>query len=178
MQSDFPRVMQGTMIQMWASKLGLAKFDTALFNDMMKLMIETSVDYTIFFRELSNVPEDIAPIAKSFYGESVLNDKLMQQWTEWFGRWKALVNVKTKEEIEALSKKMKSVNPKYALREWFLVPTYKHATHGDYDLVHQLQEIMNKPYEEQSEEVENLFYREKPAELFDIAGVSHVTCSS
>jgi len=177
-QSDFPRVMQGTMIQMWASKLGLAKFDTALFNDMMKLMIETSVDYTIFFRELSNVPEDIASIAKSFYGESVLNDKLMQQWTEWFGRWKALVNVNNAEEVEALSKKMKSVNPKYTLREWFLVPTYKHATHGDYDLVHQLQEIMNKPYEEQSEEIDNLFYREKPAELFDIAGVSHVTCSS
>ncbi|HHD75315.1 MAG TPA: hypothetical protein ENK95_00660, partial [Campylobacterales bacterium] len=77
-QSDFPRVMQGTMIQMWASKLGLVKFDTALFNDMMKLMIETSVDYTIFFRELSNVPEEVAPLAKSFYGESVLNDKLMQ----------------------------------------------------------------------------------------------------
>jgi hypothetical protein len=37
---------------------------------------------------------------------------------------------------------------------------------------------MTKPYEEQSKEIENKYYTKKPAELFDIAGVSFVSCSS
>ena len=73
---------------------------------------------------------------------------------------------------------MKAVNPKYTLREWFLVPAYKLAENGDYTLIEELQEIMNDPYEEQSKEIEEKYYREKPVELFDIAGISHVSCSS
>jgi len=177
-KTEFPRVMQANMILMWASKLGLKAFDTTLFNDLMKLMIDTSVDYTIFFRELSAIPEDIAALAKSFYGESVLDNKLMERWTEWFQRWQSAINVSTPEERETLSVQMKQVNPKYTLREWFLVPAYQNAAHGDYSLIHELQEVMNNPYVEQSDEVEAKYYREKPAELFDIAGVSHVSCSS
>ena len=32
-------------------------------------MIETKVDYTIFFRELSNIPNEISQLEKSFYGD-------------------------------------------------------------------------------------------------------------
>ena len=177
-KNDFPKVMQTRMLEMWASKLGLKTFDTTPFNDMMRLMIETSVDYTIFFRELSSVPEDMAVLAKSFYGESLLDAKLMDKWSEWFKKWQSLVDVSTPEEREALSEQMKTVNPKYTLREWLLVPAYRKANHRDYGLIHELQEVMNNPYAEQSEETEEKYYREKPAELFDIAGVSHVSCSS
>jgi hypothetical protein len=37
---------------------------------------------------------------------------------------------------------------------------------------------MANPYDEQSKEIEEKFYKEKPAELFEIAGISHVSCSS
>jgi hypothetical protein len=37
---------------------------------------------------------------------------------------------------------------------------------------------MTNPYDEQSKEIEEKYYKEKPSELFDIAGISHVTCSS
>jgi hypothetical protein len=30
-------------------------------------MLQTPVDYSIFFRELSTVPDDIGPLTKSFY---------------------------------------------------------------------------------------------------------------
>jgi uncharacterized protein YdiU (UPF0061 family) len=73
---------------------------------------------------------------------------------------------------------MKKVNPKYILREWFLVPAYKAAQNGDYSLIHELEEVMANPYDEQSKEIEEKFYKEKPAELFEIAGISHVSCSS
>ena len=61
-QSDFPKVMQAQMEQMWAAKLGLDAFDTDLFRELATLMVETRVDYTMFFRELSYLPRrDGAP---------------------------------------------------------------------------------------------------------------------
>ena len=73
---------------------------------------------------------------------------------------------------------MKRVNPKYILREWFLAPAYSQASAGDYSLVRELQKVMTQPYAEQSKEVEEKYYRLKPTELFDIGGVSHLSCSS
>ncbi|MDH4944800.1 protein adenylyltransferase SelO family protein [Sulfurimonas sp. C5] len=177
-QEQFPRVMQGKMFQMWALKLGLEKFDAELFNELVSLMVETSVDYTIFFRELSKIPEDVSALKKSFYGYVDYNEKLLGRWKEWFERWRTLVGTTTEESREQLSKKMKGVNPKYTLREWFLVPAYQAAERGDYTLIHELQEVMNDPYAELSKEIEEKYYRLKPDELFRVAGISHVSCSS
>ena len=94
-KDDFSNVMQVKMIEMWSSKLGLESFDTKLFNELIMLMIETSVDYTIFFRELSNIPDDISTLAKSFYGDTIYDEKIMQKWTEWLDKWKALINIST-----------------------------------------------------------------------------------
>jgi uncharacterized protein YdiU (UPF0061 family) len=177
-KEEFSQVMQAKMIKMWASKLGLQKFDANLFNNLIRLMIDTSVDYTIFFRELSNIPDDIAPLTKSFYGDAVYDEKLMARWTEWLQRWRELIDVTNEKEKDELAQKMKQTNPKYTLREWFLVPAYKAAEKGDYSLIHELQEVMTSPYAEQSPEIEEKYYKEKPAELFEIAGISHVSCSS
>jgi uncharacterized protein YdiU (UPF0061 family) len=177
-KNGFFKVMQTDMAKMWASKLGLRTFNAKLFNELIALMIDTSVDYTIFFRELSWIPEDISPLAKSFYGDSVHDDTLMKRWSKWLEEWKSCIDITTSKEREVLSKQMKAINPKYSLREWMLVPAYQQANNGDYSLIYELQEIMNNPYEEQSKEVELKYYKEKPLELFDIAGVSYVSCSS
>jgi len=177
-QDSFSQVMQARMIKMWASKLGWETLDILLFNELMKLMIETSVDYTIFFRELSGVPKDTAPLAKSFYGDSINNKALMDRWSQWLEKWRSSVDLSTPELRDVLSKQMKAINPKYTLREWLLVPAYQKARHGDYSMIHELQEVMSKPYAEQSEEIEHKYYKKKPNNLFDLAGVSYVSCSS
>jgi uncharacterized protein YdiU (UPF0061 family) len=176
-RGHFPRVMQVALQNMWAAKLGIGSFDNALFKELMVLMIETSVDYTIFFRELSHIPEDITPLTKSFYGDAV-DVTLMSRWLAWLKKWKSLTNTTSPQSRKALSKQMKRVNPKYTLREWFLVPAYQKATHGDYTLIEELQEVMTNPYEEHSKEIEEKYYKEKPSELFEIAGISYVSCSS
>ncbi|HSR74176.1 MAG TPA: protein adenylyltransferase SelO family protein, partial [Sulfurovum sp.] len=177
-RNGFPKIMQEQMQKMWASKLGLKTFNATLFNELVMLMIDTSVDYTIFFRELSTIPEDIAPLTKSFYGDAVYNETIINRWSEWLEKWKSLVDATTPESREKLSNQMKDVNPKYTLREWFLVPAYKQAAKGDYTLIKELQEVMIDPYAEQSKEIEEKYYREKPSEFFEIAGISHITCSS
>jgi uncharacterized protein YdiU (UPF0061 family) len=167
-RSDFAKVMQGKMEKMFAAKLGLATFDAGLFSELVTLMMQTSVDYTIFFRELSSIPDDIRPLKKSFYRE--LNEEKERRWSEWLTKWKSLVNDS--------SEKMVRVNPKYSLREWLLVPAYQQAAKGDYAPLRELQEVMTQPYAEQSKAVEAKYYRLKPTEFSALGGLSHMSCSS
>ena len=182
-RSGFAQVMQAQMEKMWAAKLGLGTFNAALFSDLETLMWQTPVDYTIFFRELSMLPDDIGPLKKSFYKNSEALDK---RWSEWLAQWKMLIastrttdaNAAQPRTREELSRQMKLVNPKYSLREWLVVPAYSQASAGNYALVRELQEVMTQPYAEQSKEVEEKYYRLKPSEFFEIGGLSHLSCSS
>ncbi len=174
-ESDFSEVMQDEMEKMWVKKLGLKTFDKELFSELLTLMIKTDVDYTIFFRELSQIPEDITPLKKSFYNNVSLDEDIITSWGQWFEKWKAKID---SANLEELSCQMKLVNPKYTLREWILVPAYNKAKEGDYSLIRELQEVMTQPYSEQSKEVEEKYYRLKPSEFFDVGGISHVSCSS
>jgi uncharacterized protein YdiU (UPF0061 family) len=150
-------------------------------------MIQMPVDYTIFFRELSSIPDDIRPLKKSFYSplnnmaDDSDNNQMETRWIEWFAKWKTLLNNDcdvNDRSLEAVSQQMKLVNPKYILREWFLVPAYQQASVGNYTLIHELQDVMTQPYAEQSQEVEDKYYRLKPIEFFNLGGVSHLSCSS
>jgi len=174
-QSGFADLMHEEMEKMFAAKLGLATFDAALFSELVTLMMQISVDYTIFFRELSSIPDDIGPLKKSFYSD--LNEEMDKSWSEWLTKWKALVT-NTPHMLEDISEQMNSVNPKYSLREWLLAPAYQQAATGNYDLIRELQDVMMQPYAEQSKEVEDKYYRLKPTEFSKLGGLSHMSCSS
>ena len=176
-ENNFAKVMESKMENMWAKKLGIEKFDVELFEELINLMIETKVDYTIFFRELSNIPNDINNIEKSFYG-SLKNEAIKSRWNNWLEKWKSFINVNDEESKQKLTKQMKLTNPKYTLREWHLVLAYQEAQNGNYEPVHELQKIMTNPYEEQTKEIEEKYYIKKPSDFFGIAGISHVSCSS
>ena len=167
-QTGFATQMGEEMENMLAAKLGLDQFDAPLFAELANLMMETSVDYTIFFRELSAIPDDITPLKKSFYSQ--VNQDMDRRWSEWLEKWKMRLT-HTREQ-------MKRVNPKYSLREWLLAPAYQQAATGDYALLRELQAVMTQPYAEQSKEVEAKYYRRKPPEVSELGGVSHMSCSS
>ncbi len=182
-RDEFSSVMQAQMKQMWAAKLGLDTFNAVFFSELQALMVQTPVDYIMFFRELSTVPDDIGPLKKSFYEES---EGMDHRWSAWLAKWQSLLgsagtdgeNAVPPRSRDEISRKMKLVNPKYSLHEWILVPAYSQASTGDYSLVRELQEVMTQPYAEQSKDVEEKYYRRKPTELFDLGGLSHVSCSS
>ncbi len=173
-RSAFADEMQKQIKNMWATKLGIQEFNAEIVSTLMQLMLDTQVDYTIFFRELSHLPKDISTLKKSFYTET--SQPLDAQWQAWLESWRNLA-VSGGNPME-ISKKMKRSNPKYAWREWLVVPAYQQAMHGDYTLVQELQTVLNKPYDEQSQEVEDKYYRLKPKSFFKAGGVSHYSCSS
>ncbi|QUM85138.1 YdiU family protein [Moritella sp. 28] len=194
-QSGFSKVMHTQMETMWAAKLGLSTLNTAshkalcnvLFRELETLMMQTPVDYTIFFRELSSIPDEIGQLKKSFYNNSpddTESKEMDKRWAVWLEKWKTLLNsacdanARSPRTIEEISRQMKLVNPKYILREWFVMPAYQQATAGDYALIRELQDVMTQPYAEQSKDVEDKYYRLKPPEFFEVGGLSHLSCSS
>jgi uncharacterized protein YdiU (UPF0061 family) len=172
----FETAMQAELEKVWSAKLGLNSNEPELFQSLIFLMIETKVDYTIFFRELSNIPEEIKALKGSFYTE--ISKGLDNKWQTWLKQWRALVLSKNSEDISVISARMKKVNPKYTWREWLIVPAYQQATGGDYSLIKELQEVLSHPYDEQSEDIEAKYYQLKPEEFFKAGGVSHYSCSS
>jgi uncharacterized protein YdiU (UPF0061 family) len=192
-RTDFSKVMQAQMEKMWAAKLGLGTFDAELFSELETLMLQTPVDYIIFFRELSMLPDDIGPLKKSFYNHSELDmastrqtdpEGMDKRWSDWLKKWKSLIgnttdaNATAPISLEAASRQMKLVNPKYSLREWFVVPAYQQAAAGNYSVIRELQAVMTQPYAEHSQAVEDKYYRLKPSEFFEVGGLSHYSCSS
>ena len=188
---SFTETMTKQVQKVWAAKLGLTAFDSELFKSLMSLMIRSQVDFTIFFRELSTLPEQVSALKKSFYIE--ISPQLEEQWQAWLNLWRRQLVDQTNSgqninvlnnsaphniELSEISAKMKQINPKYTWREWLVAPAYQQAMKGDYSLVRELQEVLNSPYEEQSMEVEAKYYQLKPKEYFNAGGISHYSCSS
>ncbi len=180
-EHGFEKAMQAQMEDMWSAKLGLDAFNADLFNELEILMTHTPVDYTLFFRELSKIPDDITPLKRSFYpnthNAAAPTQTIDKVWSQWLEKWRSLIS-KTASTHEEISKKMKRINPKYTLREWLVAPAYQQAAAGDYTLIRALQEIMTQPYAEQSQDVEEKYNKLKPSKFFETGGVSHYSCSS
>ena len=172
--SNFGTVMQEKMDIMWAAKLGLNAYDNELLLQLLHLMMRTGVDYNHFFRELSNLPKDVEALKTSFYAE--LKESMSFEWNEWLKSWRT--QLEKSGDINDISKKMKLTNPKFTWREWLVVPAYKDAQVGNFDRIHALQDVLTKPYEEQSEQTQSGYYRLRPREYFNAGGISHYSCSS
>ena len=177
-----PEIMQREMNRMWAAKMGLAKFDQELFTELHALMSETPVDYTIFWRELSNLPKHVAALRPSFYetrGKYARNSVAMDsRWTAWLQNWHTALQQEARNPAD-VSAAMKRINPKYIPREWMLVEAYRSATDtANYTLVQRLHEVLEDPYSEQSDTVAKLYYRKKEDKFFNLGGTSHCSCSS
>ena len=170
----FKQTINTTIQQMWADKLGLTHYNESLVNELFQLMVQTKVDFTIFFRELCKVPKDWSDLKTSFY--TSIPTELEHQWQTWLKSWNELIE--SSGDLNKIAEKMKRVNPKYTWREWLIAPAYQQAKQGDYALVKELQEVFSHPYEEQSKAIEEKYYRLKPAEYFNAGGISHYSCSS
>jgi uncharacterized protein YdiU (UPF0061 family) len=173
-RDGFAEAMQQELEAMWARKLGLLSYDAALVNELLQLMVLSKVDYTIFFRRLSSIPETLSTLKESFYLPS--SEELDARWTHWLQRWRDRITEGG--DIHVTSEAMKRINPKYTWREWLIAPAYEQAAQGDFSLIQDMQAVFSHPYDEQSAEVEAKYDRLKPREFFNAGGVSHYSCSS
>ncbi|MBC1261314.1 hypothetical protein FQK07_08520 [Synechococcus sp. BSF8S] len=173
-REGFAEAMQQELEVMWARKLGLSSYDAALVNELLELMVLSKVDYTIFFRRLSDIPEQLSALKESFYLPS--SEELDAQWTRWLKRWRDQITANG--DLGETSAAMRRLNPAVTWREWLIAPAYEQAAEGDFSLIQELQEVFSHPYDEPSAEVKATYDRLKPREFFNAGGVSHYSCSS
>lgn len=173
-REGFADAMNRALETMWASKIGLNRQDPELVNELLELMLLSKVDYTIFFRRLSALPDHPSALEASFYQPSSM--ELNARWESWLLRWRErLTDVGV---IQSASEAMQRVNPNVTWREWLIAPAYQQAEQGDPTLIHELQELFCHPYEELSAEMEAKYDLLRPREFFNTGGVSHYSCSS
>ncbi len=170
----FAEAMGQALDAMWARKLGLIRYDAELVQDLLQLMVASKADVTIFFRRLSDIPEQVSALQESFY--LPCSEELEGQWTSWLQRWRHQVT--DSGDPRETSAAMKRVNPAITWREWLIAPAYAQAAQGDYGLVRELQEVFRHPYKALPAELVATYDRLKPLEFFNAGGVSHYSCSS
>ncbi len=173
-RDGFASVMQQQIEAMWASKLGLIRYDAALVKELLELMELSKVDYTIFFRLLSDIPDHCSALQQSFYEPS--DGQLDGQWTHWLQRWRQQISADG--NIMLTSAAMQRVNPRITWREWLIAPAYQQAACGDASLISELQTVFSSPYEALPSDLAATYDRLKPRQFFNAGGISHYSWSS
>ena len=181
-REGFAVAMAEAVEAMWAGKLGVPTADAELINDLLQLMMISRVDYTMFFRRLSQLPaQPAAPIAEqlgalkeSFYLPA--SEDLDGQWSRWLERWGVAITAQG--DPLATATAMRRLNPAITWREWLVAPAYEQAAQGDTRAIQELQNVFSRPYDDPSPELAAKHDRLKPREFFNAGGVSHYSCSS
>ena len=134
----------GRFLQNMRDKLGLTREDESdlpLIMDTFSMLHEHHVDYTRFFRGLSNLHGlGTAPIRDLFVDRSVAD--------EWLQRYQERLQKETRAHDER-EFAMRKVNPKYILRNYLAQQAIQEAQNGDYEPLKELLTVLQKPFDEQ-----------------------------
>ncbi len=124
-------------------KLGLEgtiEGDPELIDDMLDMLEQLHVDYTLFLRTLSHYEGD---------REALLSTGLYHEpMNAWLDRYDE--RIKTIDTAERKSQ-MLSANPKYVLKNYMLQEAIDTAEKGDFSVVDDLFKIAQNPFDEHSE---------------------------
>jgi uncharacterized protein YdiU (UPF0061 family) len=93
----------------------------------------------------------------------------------WYESYQALVDSENMDK-EARSVKMNAVNPKYVLRNYMAQLAIEAAENGNYELIDELYQLLQNPYDNQPEH--NKWYAKRPEWANDKVGCSMLSCSS
>lgn len=175
-RQGFAAEMRLLLEGMWAGKLGLARFDGELCEELFALMQQSRADYTLFFRALCGLPSAAAALDTTFYADR--SESLRARWQSWLDRWNQAIRAGGGRDLDALCSDMRRTNPRYAWREWLVASAYEDAENGDYAKVRGLQSLFCDPYVDQYGALAAEADQKRPPHLDGLGGVSHFSCSS
>ncbi|MDX1819198.1 MAG: YdiU family protein, partial [Marinobacter sp.] len=131
-------------LQNMRDKLGIAEpddSDLGLIMDTFSMLHEHRVDYTLFFRGLSNLyNRGHGPVRDLFVDRSVADD--------WLARYEQRLQQESRAHDER-EYAMRRVNPKYILRNYLAQQVIQEAQNGDYQPLEELLSVLKHPFDEQ-----------------------------
>lgn len=187
-------IYQQATAETFRVKCGLDKDNEVgdkLWEELEPLLRGSRVDWTLFWRQLTYVMREYSDLDSKDYSDMLTlveaaddsnesddwprfspfyekySDTLRLMWVEWIQMWREALKASAGagETGLYLFERMKLVNPKFVLREWMLVDGYKAAAKGNYAVAKGLHELVQKPYEEGTEEQSKKYYRRTPDKL-------------
>lgn len=173
---------------MMAKKLGFKCFkpatDDSLCQELLALLAEVETDMTLFYRNLAqagNPAADYAgddlpePLHDAYYRMDTISASYKLRMLAWLSKYRARVEQDNTTQAYRIQR-MNQANPKYILRNYWSQQAIDKAVLGDFSLVHDLLQVMQKPYEEQPEYAH--FAKKRPDWARNKPGCSRLSCSS
>ena len=163
-----------------ARKLGLGECrdsDVALMETLRGLLARAEVDMTQFFRGLMDVDPtapDLAPTAQAFYDPAKREAEAGA-----FAAWLAQLAARWADDplgADERRERMRLANPRYVLRNYLAQQAIDRAHEGDLAGVHELLDVMRRPYDDQPGRDE--YAARRPDWARQKAGCSMLSCSS
>lgn len=171
-------------LNMMRSKIGLFLpnlEDSKLLADLEKLLMETEMDMTMFFRQLSNFSrfedqnKNFIDVLCNLSYNVELFDNQRKLWVEWLRKYQKRLHNEELDD-EKRKQKMNVLNPKYVLRNYMAQLVIDEAEKGEYTLLNEIYELLKNPYDEQPE-YQN-WHSKRPDWAMNKIGCSMLSCSS
>ncbi|XP_062423585.1 protein adenylyltransferase SelO-like [Rhea pennata] len=164
--------------ELFKRKLGLLgenEEDNYLIAFLLNLMEDVKADFTMTFRQLSEITEDQLKklhIPEEFWAlQDLAKHKLFSEWVTMY-----LLRLNRNKDDSDIKrrKRMATVNPRYVLRNWIAESAIQKANLNDFSEVHLLQQVLQHPFHKQ-QAAEKAGYSVRPP---DWARDLKVSCSS
>ncbi|MBW3086724.1 Protein adenylyltransferase SelO [Austwickia sp. TVS 96-490-7B] len=132
--STFPQKYRDQWVQVMSSKLALPTADPVLIRDLMVVLEQGAVDFTVFFRALATGE------ARSLFSDS-------RGYDGWVGRWRSAVGMASEGDVDPMvAAAMDRVNPAYVPRHHLVEEALAAATGGDISAYARLVRAVSAPW--------------------------------
>jgi len=181
--NDYKADYEQSYLAMMCAKIGLLKNevnDKQLMEDLENLLALTEMDYTLFFRNLSELyVEDIHKHMPIIEADSYLTTEQFsiyrEQWKDWLNTYAERLKIEHgNDPIRKVA--MDKVNPKYVLRNYMAQLAIDDADEGNYALIDDLFNLLKNPYDEQP--TMEKWFAKRPNWAKNKVGCSMLSCSS
>ncbi|XP_023367241.1 uncharacterized protein LOC105886697 [Otolemur garnettii] len=164
--------------KLFQAKLGLLgerEGDEDLIAFLLHLMQETEADFTMTFRQLSEITQSQLlelNIPQQFWAlKTISKHKLFPAWVSQY-----LLRLKSnmKDSDSERRKRMTTVNPRYVLKNWMAESAVQKAEKNDFSEVRLLQQVLQYPFQKHSAAEKAGYASPTPSWAKDL----RVSCSS
>ncbi len=189
--ADFVEVFESRRSVMYAKKLGLYDYNQALDEklqaDLLDLLQAVQTDMTIFFRKLaqfdlvnftyenSDNAAVISCFEEAYYDFGQINSEYINRLVNWLTIYQRRVLEGGITEVQR-RELMSRVNPKYVLRNYLAQLAIDNAEQGNFTMIHDLMDVLRKPYDEQL--TQQQYSGKRPDWARHRPGCSMLSCSS
>ncbi|XP_026527934.1 uncharacterized protein LOC113414989 isoform X6 [Notechis scutatus] len=175
---EYPQQYYKGFVELFKTKLGLLgenEDDDYLIAFLLKLMEDTRADFTMTFRQLSEISEDKLKdlnIPKEFWAlQDIAKHK---NFSTWIAMYLLRLKGNVGDSDSERRRRMSSVNPRYILRNWMAESAVQKAEINDFSEVRFLQRVLQHPFLVQTLAERAGYAQHPPAWAEDVK----VSCSS